>query len=169
MHSLVVIDQISLHILCMRMACHWWIVICLSCTSVVSCTSLSTLSSWSHKCLIGFKSSEQAGMIVITFCARWFTTARAVWAFVLTCWRIKFCPIYWAKRCTWEVRISIIYHWAFKLPLILTICVLPVTYSCLPHAAPSIGSLLLDSTDSDGYIMNGDGFLINIVTQDEIY
>ena len=111
--------------LIMEMACHCWIVSCSICASVVvSCTSLSTLCfSWSHKCSNGFKSGEQAGhsMTVIPFCTF------AVLALALSSWRIKFCPICWAKGCTWGVRISLMYHLAFNLPLILTSCVLPVT------------------------------------------
>ena len=48
-------------------ACEWFaiaeIVFCSNCANMVlSCTSLSTLCfSWSHKCLIGFKSGEKTG------------------------------------------------------------------------------------------------------------
>ena len=126
---------------------------CASTSVVLSCTSLSMLCfSWSHICSIVFKSGEQAGhfMTVIPFCARWFTTTRTVWALALSRWRIKFCLTCWAKGCTSQVNISVMYHWAFKLPFDSDqLCSSCITYSCPHHnAAPTLCSVLLHTTDS---------------------
>ena len=69
--------------------------VCLHCSGCSA--SADPTNGWLGSCLV-------KKPWLIPFYGRLFTTAHAVWALALSCWRIKFCPTCWAKGCTWGLE-----------------------------------------------------------------
>ena len=85
------------------------------------CRALTLLSSWSHRCSMGFRSGdlEGHGSTAIPRFAKWSATILAVCGVAPSCMRVS-CG--WAaKRGTTESLITLsMYIWAFKFPWINT-------------------------------------------------